>query len=74
MGPGICGAWCSSRWRGRYPVSCCALPAIREAFGRLVFFPDGTLNREVLSALVFSNEEERKTLNAITLQWKHPFC
>ncbi len=43
-----------------------ALPAIREAFGRLVFFPDGTLNREVLSALVFSNEEERKTLNAIT--------
>ncbi|MBE5802098.1 MAG: dephospho-CoA kinase [Clostridiales bacterium] len=43
-----------------------ALPLIHEAFGRLVFFPDGTLNREVLSALVFSNEEERKTLNAIT--------
>lgn len=43
-----------------------ALPAIREAFGRLVFFPDGTLNREVLAALVFSNEEERKTLNSIT--------
>lgn len=43
-----------------------ALPAIREAFGRLVFFPDGTLNREVLAALVFSNEAERKTLNEIT--------
>ncbi len=43
-----------------------ALPAIREAFGRLVFFPDGTLNREVLAALVFSNEEERQTLNRIT--------
>ena len=43
-----------------------ALPAIREAFGRLVFFPDGTLNREVLGALVFSNEAERETLNTVT--------
>lgn len=43
-----------------------ALPAIREAFGRLVFFPDGTLNREVLGALVFSNEAERETLNRVT--------
>lgn len=43
-----------------------ALPAIREAFGRLVFFPDGTLNREVLGALVFSNEAERETLNKVT--------
>lgn len=43
-----------------------ALPGIREAFGRLVFFPDGTLNREVLSALVFSNETERETLNKVT--------
>lgn len=43
-----------------------ALPGIREAFGRLVFFPDGTLNREVLAALVFSNESERETLNKVT--------
>lgn len=43
-----------------------ALPGIREAFGRLVFFPDGTLNREVLAALVFSNEAERETLNKVT--------
>lgn len=43
-----------------------ALPGIREAFGRLVFFPDGTLNREVLGALVFSNEAERETLNKVT--------
>ena len=43
-----------------------ALPGIREAFGRLVFFPDGTLNREVLGALVFSNEAERENLNKVT--------
>ena len=43
-----------------------ALPGIREAFGRLVFFPDGTLDREVLGALVFSNEAERESLNKVT--------
>lgn len=43
-----------------------ALPAIREAFGRLVFFPDGTLNRGALASLVFSNEEDLATLNSIT--------
>lgn len=43
-----------------------ALPAIREAFGRLVFFPDGTLNRGALASLVFSNEEDLTTLNGIT--------
>lgn len=42
-----------------------ALPAIREAFGAYVFFPDGTLNRETLSSIVFFNDEERKKLNAL---------
>lgn len=42
-----------------------ALPSIREAFGEFVFFPDGTLNREVLADIVFQNEEERKKLNGL---------
>ena len=42
-----------------------ALPAIREAFGGYVFFPDGSLNRETLSSIVFNNEGERKKLNAL---------
>jgi len=42
-----------------------ALPAIREAFGDDVFFPDGTLNRRALGNAVFGNEEARQRLNAI---------
>ncbi|MDD3334657.1 MAG: dephospho-CoA kinase [Eubacteriales bacterium] len=40
-----------------------ALPSIREAFGGFVFYPDGSLNREVLAELVFQNDEERQRLN-----------
>lgn len=43
-----------------------ALPLIREAFGDFVFYPDGTLNRPVLSAIVFQNEEALQRLNAAT--------
>ncbi|MEG1677710.1 MAG: dephospho-CoA kinase [Clostridia bacterium] len=43
-----------------------ALPALREAFGTLVFYPDGTLNRPVLAQLVFHNREELEKLNSIT--------
>lgn len=42
-----------------------ALPAIREAFGDEVFFPDGTLNRRALGSAVFGDEEARQRLNAI---------
>ncbi len=42
------------------------LPALRDAFGPYVFYPDGTLNRSVLAALVFNNEEEREKLNRAT--------
>lgn len=42
-----------------------ALPALRDTFGEFVFYPDGTLNREVLAGIVFQNEEERKKLNAV---------
>ena len=42
-----------------------ALPAIREAFGDGVFFPDGTLDRRALGNAVFGNEEARQRLNAI---------
>ncbi|MFO7262785.1 MAG: dephospho-CoA kinase [Bacillaceae bacterium G1] len=40
--------------------------AIRQAFGEEYFHPDGTLNREKLASLVFSDEEARQRLNAIT--------
>lgn len=42
-----------------------ALPKIRETFGSYVFYPDGTLNRETLSAIVFNNEAERARLNSL---------
>lgn len=42
-----------------------ALPAIREAFGDGVFFPDGTLNRKALGAIVFTDESARQRLNGI---------
>lgn len=41
-----------------------ALPAIREAFGEFVFYPDGCLNRNTLASIIFQNEEERSKLNA----------
>ena len=41
------------------------LPAIREAFGDGVFAPDGTLDRAALSAVVFTQEQQRERLNAI---------
>lgn len=43
-----------------------ALPKLREAFGSAIFHADGTLNRAVLAALVFTNDPEpREKLNAI---------
>ena len=42
------------------------LEAIRKQFGDDYLHPDGTLNREKLASLVFSDEEARKRLNAIT--------
>ena len=43
-----------------------ALPLIEQAFGEYVFYPDGTLNRPVLSSIVFQNEEALQRLNAAT--------
>ena len=43
-----------------------ALPRIRDAFGEFVFYPDGTLNRSTLGALVFQNEEALQKLNEAT--------
>ena len=43
-----------------------ALPLIEEAFGEFVFYPDGTLNRPVLSSIVFQNEDALQRLNAAT--------
>ena len=43
-----------------------ALPLIEEAFGDFVFYPDGTLNRPVLSSIVFGNEDALQRLNAAT--------
>ena len=42
-----------------------ALPAIREAFGKAVFAPDGTLSRAALAACVFEDRAARKRLDAI---------
>ena len=39
------------------------LEAIVDAFGSNVLHDDGTLNREVLGAIVFHNEEKRSQLN-----------
>ena len=40
------------------------LEAIVDAFGSNVLHDDGTLNREVLGAIVFHNEEKRQLLNS----------
>lgn len=42
------------------------LAAIQEAFGDAVISPDGRLDRAALGAIVFSDEERRLALNAIT--------
>ena len=42
-----------------------ALREITEAFGRDILLEDGTLDRKKLGAIIFSDEEERQTLNAI---------
>ena len=42
-----------------------ALPALRNAFGEGIFFPDGTLNRKALGQLVFSDEAQRQRLDDI---------
>jgi len=43
-----------------------ALPKLREAFGSAIFHADGTLNRAVLAALVFTKDPApREKLNAI---------
>jgi dephospho-CoA kinase len=41
------------------------LAAVVEAFGPTVLRPDGTLDRDALGALVFSDETRRKALSAI---------
>lgn len=43
-----------------------ALAAIRQRFGEAVLHPDGTLNRAALAGRVFTSEDERRALNAIT--------
>jgi len=45
------------------------LRAIAQAFGNEVIHDDGTLDRQRLAALVFSDEKKRQLLNAIL----HPF-
>ncbi len=42
-----------------------ALPAVRDAFGAAVFFPDGTLNRKALANVIFKDEFARERLNAL---------
>ena len=44
-----------------------ALAQVAEVFGKEILFPDGSLNRKKLGALVFSNEEALEKLNQITL-------
>lgn len=42
-----------------------ALPDIRKAFGDGVFLPDGTLHRRALGAVIFVDDQARKTLDDI---------
>lgn len=39
---------------------------IRKEFGESVFHPDGTIDRQALGQIVFSQPEKRKLLNSIT--------
>ena len=41
------------------------LEKIKETFGTEIIYQDGTLNREVLGTLIFSNPSKRKQLNDI---------
>jgi dephospho-CoA kinase len=43
-----------------------ALAEIRDRFGEAVFAPDGSLDRDKLADVVFSDERAREDLNAIT--------
>ncbi|KAJ1342306.1 dephospho-CoA kinase [Batrachochytrium salamandrivorans] len=43
--------------------------AICDTFGSVILNPDGTINRQLLGALVFANTEQRQQLNCIT----HPY-
>ncbi len=40
--------------------------AVREAFGKEYFLPDGRMDRKALGELIFSNNQEREKLNRIT--------
>ena len=42
-----------------------ALPAILQQFGNSVFYPDGNLNRRALANIIFSDERQRQSLEAI---------
>ncbi|MFA0923173.1 dephospho-CoA kinase [Xanthomonas fragariae] len=42
------------------------LDTIAEHFGREILLPDGTLNRQALRQIVFSDQMQRRTLEAIT--------
>ncbi|WP_306714937.1 dephospho-CoA kinase [Burkholderia dolosa] len=43
-----------------------AMPAIEQAFGRDFVAPDGSLDRARMRALIFSNDDARRRLEAIT--------
>lgn len=43
-----------------------AMPAIEQAFGRHFVAPDGSLDRARMRALIFSNDDARRRLEAIT--------
>ena len=42
-----------------------AMPAVRQAFGETIALPDGSLDRDAMRALAFSNTIARKTPEAI---------
>jgi len=42
-----------------------ALAKIEAIFGKEVIFPDGTLDRKKLGNIIFTDESQRKKLNAI---------
>ncbi len=50
------------------PPSDC-LDALRRAFGNSIFAPDGTLDRTLLSAIVFSDEKQLALLNGTVLNF-----
>jgi dephospho-CoA kinase len=42
-----------------------ALARIKATFGNQVLFPDGTIDRKKLGSIIFTDESQRKKLNAI---------